>query len=258
MSILVFKIIAFVAILLTGFAGGLLSVRLSASERSDRFFSLGNAFAGGIFLGAGLIHMLPDAQEGLGALGSEFPWVMLLCAAGFLLVLVLEKVIIHSHHAVADTAELETEPTLYPYILTLVLSVHSVIAGIALGTEDTIKLSIVIFIALISHKGSAAFALGVSLVRAGMQRSRLLKIIALFCFMTPFGIVVGSIASASMTGHTEHIVEGIFDAIAAGTFLYVAILAIIEEEFAQPTDRWLKFILLTFGLGVMAVLAIWA
>lgn len=258
MGILAFKIIAFVAILLTGLAGGLLSVRLSASERSDRFFSLGNAFAGGIFLGAGLIHMLPDAQEGLKALASDFPWVMLLCAAGFLLVLVLEKVIIHSHDAVADSVEREAKCSLYPYILTIVLSVHSVIAGIALGTEDTIRLSIVIFIALISHKGSAAFALGVSLVRAGIHKSRLLKIVTLFCFMTPLGIVIGSIATAAMSGRTEQIVEGVFDAVAAGTFLYVAVLAIIEEEFSLPHDRWLKFFLLTFGLGVMAVLAIWA
>ena len=53
-------------------------------------------------------------------------------------------------------------------------------------------------------------------------------------------------------------VQGVFDAVAAGTFLYVAVLGIIEREFTQPKDRWLKFILLAFGLGIMAVLAIWA
>jgi len=257
MNIVVFKIVAFVVIFLTGLAGGLLSLQLAASKRSERLFSLGNAFAGGIFLGAGLIHMLPDAQEGFGDLAGDFPWVSLLCAVGFLLVLVLEKVIIHGHHAVADSAEQEDQATLYPYVLTLVLSVHSMIAGIALGTEDTVALSIVIFIALISHKGSAAFALGISLLRAGVQRARLLKIVTLFCFMTPIGILLGATLSALMTGTAERIVEGVFDAVAAGTFLYVAILGIIEEELARPADRGLKFILLAFGLGFMAMLAIW-
>ena len=34
------------------------------SQISEMVFTMGNAFAGGVFLGAGIIHMLPDAREG--------------------------------------------------------------------------------------------------------------------------------------------------------------------------------------------------
>ena len=43
----------------------------------------------------------------------------------------------------------------------------------------------------------------------------------------------------------------------AGTFLYVAIIDIIGEEFESPHDRWPKFGLATSGLALMAVLAIY-
>lgn len=66
MDILEFKIIAFITIFLSGLFGGYLSFRIAASKRSDRLFSYGNVFTGGIFLGAGLIHMLQDATDGFG------------------------------------------------------------------------------------------------------------------------------------------------------------------------------------------------
>ena len=257
MNIVIFKIIAFITILITGICGGFLSLWLATSKKSERLFSLGNAFAGGIFLGAGLIHMLPDAQEGLGHLGRNYPWAFLICAIGFLMILFLEKVVIRSHSAVANSLVEKTRARFYPYMLTLVLSVHSIIAGIALGTENKVGLSIVIFIALISHKWSAAFALGVSLIRADIQRSKIKKILILFSFATPVGIILGITLDTVLMGRSEAIVEGIFDAIAAGTFLYVAIVNVFNKEFKQYEDRWLKFLMSIIGLVVMALLAIW-
>ena len=40
---------------------------------SRRFLSLGNSLAGGIFLGAGFIHLLPEAGEALRE-HSSIPW----------------------------------------------------------------------------------------------------------------------------------------------------------------------------------------
>lgn len=259
MDVIAFKIIALVSILVIGLVGGFLSVWLASSKKSDRIFSLGNALAGGIFLGAGLIHMLPDAQDGFEGFAGQtgFPWVFLVCAIGFLIVLFLEKVLLHRHDAIAESEEQNPGHAFYPYVLTLVLSVHSIIAGIALGTEQTMGLVLVILIAVAVHKGSAAFALGVSLFRGGVPKTRLLRIICFFCFMTPLGIVIGSGMTAMMTGSTESLVTSIFDALAAGTFLYVALIDIVEHEFARPESRRLKFNLVLSGLGMMAILAVW-
>jgi len=63
--------------------------------------------------------------------------------------------------------------------------------------------------------------------------------------------------SAVLEGKAELVTTAVFDALAAGTFLYVAVLDIIQQEFAHARDRGIKFVLLSFGLGLMAVLAIW-
>ncbi len=51
--------------------------------------------------------------------------------------------------------------------------------------------------------------------------------------------------------------QPVFDALAAGTFLYVAVVDIIEVEFSHHQNQWLKFGLVALGLGVMAIVAIW-
>ena len=51
--------------------------------------------------------------------------------------------------------------------------------------------------------------------------------------------------------------EGIFDALAGGTFVYVAVLDIIDEAFADKVDLGAKFAVLMAGFLGMALLALW-
>lgn len=62
---------------------------------------------------------------------------------------------------------------------------------------------------------------------------------------------------SAVTGRTAQIFEALFDALAAGTFLYVAVVDIIDVEFSHHHSQWLKFALVALGLGLMAVVAIW-
>jgi hypothetical protein len=81
--------------------------------------------------------MLADAQEGFKNLtGSDYPYYALVCCSGFLLILFLEKVLVQHGHISENASLLNGKPVLYPYILMIVFSVHSVITGIALG-DDT-------------------------------------------------------------------------------------------------------------------------
>lgn len=86
----------------------------------------------------------------------------------------------------------------------------------------------------------------------------LLKVILLFSVMTPLGIVLGSLLSRGLGSSTGQVVEGVFDSLAAGTFLYIAVLDIIEEEFSIPGNELLKFISIIAGLGLMSLLALWS
>lgn len=250
-----FKFLAILAIILAGLIGGLIPARVGVSDRSLRFLGLGNALSAGIFLGAGLLHMLADALENLETFSEnlDYPYAILVCGCGFLLVLLLDKVLLREE----DVADASGGRPIYPFMLTLVLSIHSIIAGATLGLETSLVSSIVIFIAIISHKGCAAFALGVSLREADFPRSRMVGIIALFSCMTPLGIILGSIFSELLKGKTAYLVEALFDGLAAGTFLYIAILDIIVEVFHEKGGRWNHFILMALGFAIMALIAVW-
>lgn len=60
MSLLAIKAIAILVILLTALLGGLAALR---TRHADRLFALGSLFGAGVFLGAGLIHVLPDSVD---------------------------------------------------------------------------------------------------------------------------------------------------------------------------------------------------
>jgi len=255
MDIIWFKIITIVLIILSGLAGGLFPLRKTMSQKGYLKLSFGNAFAGGIFLGAGLLHMLPDSIENFGRLqlNTDYPFAALIAGLGFIFVLFLEKVLVREK--AMDT--LQEDKSIYPYILFLVLAIHSIIAGMSLGLETGIASGIAIFIAIIAHKGSAAFALGVSLLKAKTSKPLIKKTIVFFSVMTPIGIIIGSVLSEIDSNRTALWFEAVFDALAAGTFVYIAVLDIINEVFETPQKRWPKFGILIFGFILMATIAIW-
>jgi len=256
MEILWFKILSLLVIFAAGLFAGITPTRMRVSQQGKRQLTLGHAFSGGVFLGAGLLHMLPDAWENFKAFAGDidFPFPALICGVGFLLVLLLEKAGLGGGK---DVGTMSKGRRVYPFVLCVILSVHSIIAGASLGLEATLASSIAIFIAIIAHKGAAAFALGVSLRESDFPTSRHVAIICLFSVMTPFGVILGTVLSTVFSGNLDAIFEGSFDAFAAGTFLYVAVIDIIQEVFEQPHDRWRKSLLIMCGFGLMALIAIW-
>ena len=247
MSILTFKIISIFLILLVAFLGGRGAFKVKGSKNSTLYFSLGNTFAAGIFLGAGLIHMLPDATQGFSeVIDSDFPFAPFIAALGFLLILFIEKIMANGKNINS-----------YPYILIVILSIHSIIAGIALGTENHIAQSIVIAIVVLAHKGSAAFALAISMIKSQLEKNKIIKMIILFSFMTPLGIVIGTIISNLLSSTASEFSIAMFDALAAGTFFYIAIMEIFHDEFQDKNNLYLKFFMSMLGVLFMALLAVW-
>ena len=143
--------------------------------------------------------------------------------------------------------------------------------------------SAIIMVGVLSHKGSAAFALMVSIHTAGIAARRQKIMLALFASMTPVGVLIGLMA-AIVLGENETVtawIEGSFNALAAGTFIYVAIIEMIDAELARrdvrvakfmmsvitgkddvpmPTedaDRVAKFVLIMVGVALIAVLVQW-
>ena len=239
-------------------------------SRREVYLGWGNAFAGGVLLAAGLIHLLGDSADGFAALWPDdgFPWAFTIAGAAFLLVLGVERVIprvprmpvgAESPDPEADAvAAAAQQSARYPYLLLLTLSIHSVIAGMALGAQSTLAGFAVLIIAILAHKAAAGFALGVSLHRIGVPLQRARRLIFGLALMTPIGILIGTVVSALLDSSGEQVFEAVFDAIAAGTFIYIASLDILREEFLPPKDdRRIKWLFSIGGLVLMAVVAIW-
>ena len=281
MSVVSLKLVLLVVILASGWIGGFIPLR-RASVESPRFLSLGNAFAAGIFLGIGLVHMLDDASKAWSeSLGWSYPMGLVLAGGAFLLLLWFEHVALPGrlHHAVhepggvisdLDRAEPPSDESvdehrlhahrvsrLYPYALIVALSIHSLIAGIAMGAQRTLANVVLIFVAIAAHKSTAGFALGVSLARNEVHRRRALGLIGLFAMITPIGIVLGLLATNALHSRGQTIFDAVFLALAAGSFIYIAAFDIMRDEFLQPGPRAVKWLLAATGYGLMGLLALW-
>lgn len=260
------KLVLTVAILLAGAAGGALPLRGAGAGGSDRLLGWGNAFAAGVFLGAGLIHMLPDANAAWVALGHHYPVAFLLAALAFVLMLLVEHVVLSEtahemvHAPSSDRFAHLPEAShggMAAYAVVAALSIHSFLAGLALGAEAELGGALVIFLAILAHKSSAGFALGVSLVRKHTPARLAWSLLALFAFATPAGILIGTVLGEALEGTAKRRFEATFLALAAGTFAYVATLDILRDEFAEPGGRWTKWWLVCAGTLLMGVVALW-
>lgn len=246
-----FHLISAVLVLIVGLAGGAWALRVGASSTpgSRYFMRMGAALAGGVFLGAGLIHMLGDASSTMDKAfpDVDYPIAFAIATVGFVMVLAVERVVFRAASAAEGP---------FAYILILVLGLHSLLAGIALGIEGSGIVGLAIVVAILAHKGAAAFSLGVSFVKANMPKCRAWGLIATFSCVTPFGIFIGSALGSILSGENGEIVEGVFDALAAGSFMYIAAVDIITEEFGDAEHSHIPgFAALLAGLGLMTVLA---
>ena len=262
------KLVLLLALLATALACGALPLRRRGGETAgSRLLEWGNAFAAGVFLGAGFVHMLPDANAAWEQLGWHYPIGMLLAAAAIIVMLLFEHVLPpeHAHHAMhapsADRfgalgAHEHVGSPRAVYAILTALSIHSLFEGLALGAQRELRSALVIFAAILAHKSIEGFALGVSLARRAVPGARAAAPLALFAAATPFGIVAGA-AVGAFQGRIGLACEAAFLSLAAGTFAYVATLDILREEFHEPGGRLAKWLWVVAGAGVMALLALW-
>lgn len=139
-------------------------------------------------------------------------------------------------------------------LMGVALCFHSLLEGAAMGAQPTISNSLHIFIAIVSHKGLAAYALGSSIVDSDASMRRFWSVILPFTFASPVGIFLGFIVSDLAKG----VGAASISALASGTFLYVAFMEVIPKELREPEHVPLKLAALLFGFCAMSVLALWA
>ena len=131
------------------------------------------------------------------------------------------------------------------YVLMIALGVHSLFEGIALGLGSDLEQVTLLALAILMHKGAAGMALGTSLCKAFPDNdNHVVKLIFMFAIFTPIGILIGWAAGSSGSG----VLEMVFNALAAGTFIYIGCSEVIVEEFATKENKWWKFLAYVCGI----------
>lgn len=249
MYLLTAKIVFASSIFLLTIITGFLPLRMV--KQDIHLFGWCDAFASGVFLSTSLLHLLPDAAKKFSAsYDSDYPLAYLICVATCILLVIIERGIF-----IYNDRHLAGNKAVVPIFLVLLLSVHSLVEGAAIGTNTNLIEALTIFFAVFAHKGSESFALTVNLHRFGISIKNIRQIIASFSFITPLGIFIASYILYATATDSGSLLTAYFDAIAAGTFLYLGTEHLIESK--KSFEKISEVIALICGVAMMALVAMW-
>ena len=241
---LFFALSIFAVILLAGWYP--FKKRLLHDEHFD--FPIGETLATGVFLGAALLHMLPESTAMFHRLGYHYPFSYLITGGIFLLFLWLEHVgkeLYHHHDA--------THPA-FAILAWVMLSIHSLVLGAALGFSQEYSLVIMLFLAIITHKWAESFAIAMQLNKSSLTTKRSICFFLVFALMSPLGIFLGWYMGHGV--ETDSLLDPILIAVSAGTCLYLGTLHGLERcVMVQRCCNLRDFSFVIIGFLLMASVA---
>lgn len=171
------------------------------------------ALATGIFLGVGLLHMLPDAsmsfvQANHSHIMAYGITLLMFCVLLFFEMFVNKRTFLGQYSAghIADLT-----------IVYVLLALHSFLAGFALGIASHTSILITLAIAIFIHKWLVAFALAIKLHELPLRKALLLYLG--FALSTPLGIAAGMLFGHNVIHY--QLCEAVLLSATAGTFVYL-------------------------------------
>ncbi|XP_026860343.2 zinc transporter ZIP1 [Electrophorus electricus] len=261
----------------------------SGTETHRIVLSLISCFAGGVFLAACLLDIIPDylsdisVEQDIRKMDSDFPLAEFIMACGFFAVLIIERLVLscthwhgeesspllppvghghahgpHSMNSLESSGhhvhvDLQAHSSFRSFMLFLSLSLHSVFEGLAIGLQSTDAKVLEICTAILVHKSIIVFSLSVKLVQSGVRPAWLAIYIIIFATMSPIGIAVGIGVSEAQL-QAGRLVQAVLEGLAAGTFIYITFLEILPHELNSPERQLLKVLFILLGFSVMASL----
>jgi len=215
------------ALVLATFAGGAVPLLARRSSRALHFLA---ALATGLFLGAVFLDLLPETfghenLAGEGSLGGLWPGALVL--AGVLIPYIIKSLILPGRgggdpHVTASWGAL------------FGLSLHALVAGVGLaaGFGSDSGLFGAVFVSFLIHKLAEGLSISTVFSLSGTHLHRLVWVLGLFSLASPLGMLIG-------TGLVELLArpgQQACGALAAGTFLFVALSDLLPEVFHGKGD----------------------
>ncbi len=255
---------------LMGFIIPVVKKRFKIGKTFDSLESL----ATGVFLGAALIHLIPDAISSFHELKPkiDYPVIMLIVGSVFLLFLLIEHSFAYYNHKKyhssfninnqeldidnpQKTSLSKTNTLILACSTTLALTLHSFFAGAGLGLANSNGLEIVMLIAILSHKTVAGLALTIELYKTNSKRWIKILLFTIFAIATPIGLILGYTIKINFD---NEIITPILIAFSAGTFLFLGTLhGLSKSVLGSKCCKVWNFLWVIVGFLIMAIVAIW-
>ncbi len=235
MSVIAYKFLVAMLCALMTITSGLIALKLI--RRYQSWLSIGHSFADGVFIGVAIFHLIPETLHILSHTCSRYAtyaWTLTLTIAGFLLLVLLEKLV--AKQVEYHKRQVSTTGTLSLWVFIAILSIHAFIAGSALGFENTIASVSILLIAIIAHKGFETFSLMVNIHRQIKNEKTVSVILYFFACVTPLGIILASLTTILLHQALNAFILALFHAFAAGTFLYIGTLHHHKPSETLSTD----------------------
>ncbi|KAJ0231395.1 zinc transporter 12 [Hirschfeldia incana] len=227
-TVLKYKVGAFFSILVAGVFGVCLPIFGLKSE--SNFFMFVKAFAAGVILATGFVHILPDATESLtspclGEPWGDFPMAGLVAMAGAISTMLIESFSsgilnrsrlkkeaktlpvstdgdkevgsAHTHaslghsHGSFPVPQDDLRKRIVTQILELGIVLHSVIIGISLGVSPSISTIKPLLAAITFHQLFEGFGLGGCISEANFGVKKIWIMVLFFALTAPAGIGIG-------------------------------------------------------------------
>tara|TARA_B110000263_G_C15284680_1_gene500119 strand:- start:365 stop:1510 length:1146 start_codon:yes stop_codon:yes gene_type:complete len=177
--------------------------------------------------------------------GEEHDDALLLGGAilcGFLLMLILEgsgigHAIHEEHHDHSEEHEHGHVHHSTPgWLLVVGLTLHAATDGLAIGAaaaSGSVAITATVALAVLIHKGPAAFSLGVFSMHERVQRKDSVRDVLIFSLATPIMMLIAFVTLDDLEMH----IIGLAMLFSAGTFLYVATVDTLPDIHNPETGR---------------------
>jgi len=243
------KLSAALLILIVTLLAGVYPFLKKIKTNQGHSFPIGESLSAGVFLGAGLLHMLGDASHTFYQLHYDYPIALMMAGAVFLFFLLLEHIGRELYHR-------KSSGNAFAILAVVMLSIHSFFTGAALGLSMSLSVIIMVWLAIVAHKWAASFALAIQINKSDLPLKVGIGLFLLFAIMVPAGIIFGTSIDSMLTNNP--LIEPIFSAIAAGTFLYLGTLHGLEQAtLIKQCCNLSKYYFVILGFTIMAVVALW-
>lgn len=168
------------------------------------------AFSGAFLLSITVFNFLPEVFN-----NNNDKTIGLFIMIGILLQIILE---FFSKGAEHGHVHLSKNESVFPWLLFISLSIHSVLEGLPIEAHDNLIYGIII------HKLPVAIILSTFFLASQLSRIKILFFLTLFALMTPLGVLLSQETDIFKIYYTE------ISALVIGIFLHISTIILFESS----------------------------